>query len=97
MKVAMTDTVSMGYSVFPGFGKDEKIKAQPGLTVKSEANADHGPGTGTSFVLSFEKGATLDLSDRLAERLIDIGHAEVAKRRKKHRVPLCLRKKGNPK
>ncbi len=54
------------------------FEEQPGLTVTSEAKADHGPGSGRSFVLSFVKGATIDLPDRLAKKQIDLGFATAA-------------------
>ena len=87
MKVAMTDAVSTGYSVFPGFEEAIEIEEQAGVTVTSEAKADCGPGKGRSFVLGFAKGATIDLPDWLANRMINLGFAEVPPKRKRRRIP----------
>lgn len=85
-KVTMTTTVSTGHSIFPGFSNDAEIEKQPGLTVTSEAPAGQGPGKGRSFVLSFAKGATIELPDWLAKRMLDLGFATAAVRRTKSRI-----------
>lgn len=91
MRVSILDTVTMSYQAVPDSGETLEIKAQPGLTIISEFNVDHGSRPGKAFKLSFTAGATIDLPGRLAQRLIEIGYAKVPSRR--IRRPLTKKRK----
>lgn len=74
MKITMLDTVETAHTIVTEL-EDATVEAQPGLRILSRTKAVAGGLSGVNYVLLIAKGATVDLPDRLANRLVKIGHA----------------------
>lgn len=75
MLVTMKDTVETSHTIVTEI-EDAEIVAQDGLRVLSQSNSVAGGLSGVNYVLLLTGGASLDLPDRLAKRLVRVGHAE---------------------
>lgn len=76
MKVKMLDTVETGHTLLPDLDPQGLDADQDGLRVTSAVETEVNGMAGTHCVCLLSDGAELELPDRLAKRLIKIGHAE---------------------
>ena len=74
MKIQMLDTVETSHTIIPDL-EDATIAEAPGLRILSKVRATAGGLTGDNYVLLLTRDAALDLPDRLARRLVEIGLA----------------------
>ena len=75
MKVTMLDTVETAHTIILEL-ENQKIAVQPGLKVLSQTNGSAGGMACQNYVLNLQKGAIINLPDRLGHRLCRIGCAK---------------------
>lgn len=75
MRVTLLDKIETSHTIIPQIESDV-IVAHDGLQIRSETPVVVAGMAGTCFVVLIAKGSQLNLPERLANRLLDVGHAK---------------------